>query len=248
MTGPRTDTSAIRWLLPPPAKGDPLDALLYSLRRTGRSVKPDSATDWNPVVTDGPRRVFRRISGDHADYLKWFGEDSFSIRRRSGLSIWPTPARRHLQWSKVLSSLGVRAAPLIAAGEFVRRKGLFRQTASFIVTRSPVRAATIEDAARALTLTNDQRVRLATEILSIANRLHARNIARLDLRAANVLIYSPAEPPVLFDIDRLLRVGILNRRARIAKDMDRIRITCTMLLSGTGTTFQDLMKHRDSTS
>jgi hypothetical protein len=234
----------IRWLRPPPSADDSLSALLHNLCDAAQSAP---AASWSEVATHGPRRVFRRVSGNHADYLKWFGEDGFSVRRRSGLSIWPTPARRHVEWMRTLQSLGVRIAPLIAAGELAPGR-TFRQPASFIVTRSPTSAATVEAAARTPALTMDQRTRLATEILAVAHRLHARGIARLDLRAANVLIYSPDEPPVLFDIDRLVRVGLLNRRARIEKDMVRVRATCELLLTGTATTIDELKPARDSSS
>jgi hypothetical protein len=244
VTGPRTDISTIRWLRPPPSADDSLSALIQCLSDADRSV---TAASWSEIATHGPRRVFRRISGDHADHLKWFGEDGISIRRRSGLSIWPTAARRHIEWMRILESLGVRIAPLIAAGELAPTRPL-RQPASFIVTRSPISATTIEDAARTPALTKHQRTRLAAEILILARRLHARGIARLDLRAANVLIYSPDEPPVLFDVDRLVRVGFLNRRARIEKDMMRVRATCDMLLSGTGTTIDELNPARDQAS
>lgn len=238
----REGDGSIRWLVPPLNGIAPLEALLDAIRCLARTIGNDVPDGWTPVATSGSRRIFRHVGRGHTDYLKWFAEDGFSIRRRSGLSIWPTPARRHVDWSTTLLRMSLRTAPLVAAGELAEPKRFLGQPASFIVTRSPTDAMTIEEASRAGTLTKDQRIRLATEILSIAHRLHAHRIGRLDLRAGNVLIYSLDEPPVLFDVDRFVRLGVLGRRARIAKDMQRVRATCGLLLGGTGMTIDDLMQ------
>ncbi len=227
----------IRWLLAPSADGV-LETLPAPIGDPSASAPP-AASSWIAIPNPGPRRVFRRAASASADYLKFFPEDRFSFRRRSGLAIWPTPARRHLHWTRALESLGVRVAPLIAAGE-LKPSSPFRQPASFIITRSPIGARTIDAALRDGTLTSDARIGRARELLALARRLHAHNIARIDLKAANLLIYSPEEPLVLFDIDRFVRPGPFARRARIAKDDERVRAACARLLEGTGLTPADL--------
>lgn len=227
----------IHWLLAPPPDF-PLEDLLDAIRTPSPHSAPTSGA-WAPIHAPGPRRIFRRAAAASADYLKFFPEDRFSFRRRSGLAIWPTPARRHLHWTRALESLGVRVAPLIAAGE-LKPSSPFRQPASFIITRSPIGARTIDAALRDNALTSDARIARARELLSLARRLHAHNIARIDLKAANLLIYSPEEPLVLFDIDRFVRPGPFARRARIAKDDERVRAACARLLEGTGLTLADL--------
>ncbi|MBL8747369.1 MAG: hypothetical protein JNK58_13570 [Phycisphaerae bacterium] len=238
MSEPRDQNIEIRWF-EQPADSSLRDAVFTLSRR-------ESPLGWEVVKPGESRTVLRRTSGDHAEFLKWFGEDGFSIRRGSGLAVWPTPAARHVEWGEVLASHGMRVSELLAAGEVVGSKWL-SQPASFIVTRSPTSAWTIQSAAAGGMLSIEQRVRLASEIWSMAHRLHARGIGRLDLRAENVLIYSPDERPVLFDLDRLVRLTVWNRRARIAKDLERVRATCSLLLDESGGSLDDPHHHRDPT-
>lgn len=220
---------SIRWIAPPPIADEP------AIRRGLALVSSDATTprdeEWTPIPASGGRFVLRRVHGEGADYLKWFPAARFSIRKRSS-PFWPTPAQRHCEWADHLSALGVRLSPLIAAGEWPDEQPLLGQPASFIVTRSPIIARSVRDAAAESMLTPAQRERLAGEVRSIAQRLHAHGIGRLDLRAPNVLIYSPDEPPVLFDIDRFVRLGWFGRRARIEKDLSRVRATFELLLQG----------------
>lgn len=215
------------WIVPP-AADQPAIARGLEFART-----PALAThtnEWTPIPTTGGRVVLRRIHDQSADYLKWFPAAGFSVRRRTG-PFWPSPAHRHVEWSRTLESLGVRISPLITAGCAMHGPFLGHPD-SFIITRSPLTARTLGEIAHDQSITPEQRARIASELRDLARRLHDRGIGRLDLRAPNVLIYSPHDPPVLFDLDRLMRLGPIGRRARIEKDLSRVRASCELLLQG----------------
>lgn len=208
-------------------------ALVEAMRAwDGRGAPPGVVGGWDWVSSGPARLVVRRRAGDHWRYAKWFAPDRFSLKRRSGLRWWPTPAARHVRWAGELAGLGVRVVPTIAAGE-AKDGGLIGQAPSLIVTGSPSGAGTIESAVREGSMTGEQRASMSRALVDLARRLHARGIGRLDLGPANVLVYSGEPEPVLFDVDRLARLGALGRAARVRKDMRRVEASCS-LLAGTG--------------
>lgn len=233
---------SVRWLVAPSAAdAGPITALAGSLRAwDGRGAPTGEVEGWERVSSGPARLVVRHRVGDAWRYAKWFAPDRFSWKRRSGLRWWPTPAARHVAWAGELTGLGVRVVPTVAAGEFPSGGGLIGQAPSFVVTRSPNDARTIESAVREGSLSPDERVALARALVELARRLHARGIGRLDLGPQNVLVYSGDPAPVLFDIDRLVRLGALGRASRVKKDMRRVDASCSLLLAGTGRSFAEL--------
>lgn len=226
----------LRWEVEPDADVRTLiDPLLERLVMTPGGWPEEKNGDWSEwtVVKFGPQAfVFSRAADARDIYLKWL-PPYFTSSRRRGLAIWPTPAHKHVEWTRRAEAAGIPCAAILAAGAMPRRLLSLRQPPCFVATSSPAGTQTLAHYLFENSADDAERRRYADAVRKIADALRAHGICRGDIRPPNLLRDPGGATLRLFDFDSFCperAIAPWRRRRRMQRDEQKVQWTIRMIL------------------
>jgi len=224
----------LRWLIEPTDEIASASSTLLNELVASPNARPSSNANVSPwrALKLGPMQyVYRLTQGDRQMFCKWF-EPTSSWSRRRGWRPWPTAAAAHLRWKRLVESLDIRTAPVVAAGEVIAGPIAIRQPGSFVISSSPSHVSDLRSWASDDAIADETRVHLAQRLCRCATALHNAGVGRLDFRPVNLLVDPHAGDLILFDFDSFAPLPRLGRAKRIEADMKKVRRTERFLLTG----------------